>query len=76
MTAPATPHSLTSLIPSHSFQTSTILRNINRAVEFIGTGVATFGAAGSGAGIGKIIIGYVPFMKQQLFSYAILSCAL
>ncbi|XP_021039050.1 ATP synthase F(0) complex subunit C2, mitochondrial [Mus caroli] len=73
---------LTSLIPSRSFQTSTISRDIDTAAKFIGAGAATVGVAGSGAGIGTVfgslIIGYArnPSLKQQLFSYAILGFAL
>uniref|UniRef100_A0A8C0N1D6 ATP synthase lipid-binding protein n=1 Tax=Canis lupus familiaris TaxID=9615 RepID=A0A8C0N1D6_CANLF len=76
------PHPLTSLIPSRSFQTSTISRDIDTAAKFIGAGTATVGVAGSGAGIGTVfgslIIGYArnPSLKQQLFSYAILGFAL
>nr|XP_012619515.1 ATP synthase F(0) complex subunit C2, mitochondrial isoform X3 [Microcebus murinus]XP_012620783.1 ATP synthase F(0) complex subunit C2, mitochondrial [Microcebus murinus] len=73
---------LTSVVPSHSFQTSTISRDIDTAAKFIGAGAATVGVAGSGAGIGTVfgslIIGYArnPSLKQQLFSYAILGFAL
>lgn len=73
---------LTSLIPSRSFQTSAISRDIDTAAKFIGAGAATVGVAGSGAGIGTVfgslIIGYArnPSLKQQLFSYAILGFAL
>uniref|UniRef100_A0A8C0L8T8 ATP synthase lipid-binding protein n=1 Tax=Canis lupus dingo TaxID=286419 RepID=A0A8C0L8T8_CANLU len=76
------PHPLTSLIPSRSFQTSAISRDIDTAAKFIGAGAATVGVAGSGAGIGTVfgslIIGYArnPSLKQQLFSYAILGFAL
>ncbi|XP_060022008.1 ATP synthase F(0) complex subunit C2, mitochondrial isoform X1 [Lagenorhynchus albirostris] len=72
----------TSLIPSRSFQTSVISRDIDTAAKFIGAGAATVGVAGSGAGIGTVfgslIIGYArnPSLKQQLFSYAILGFAL
>ncbi|XP_032752795.1 ATP synthase F(0) complex subunit C2, mitochondrial-like [Rattus rattus] len=72
---------LTSLIPSYSFQTSAISRDIGTAAKFIGAGAATVGVAGSGAGIGTVfgslIIGYArnPSLKQQLF-YAILGFAL
>ncbi|XP_057559253.1 ATP synthase F(0) complex subunit C2, mitochondrial isoform X2 [Hippopotamus amphibius kiboko] len=72
----------TSLIPSCSFQTSAISRDIDTAAKFIGAGAATVGVAGSGAGIGTVfgslIIGYArnPSLKQQLFSYAILGFAL
>ncbi|KAM9072547.1 ATP synthase F(0) complex subunit C2, mitochondrial isoform 1-T1 [Megaptera novaeangliae] len=72
----------TSLIPSRSFQTSAISRDIDTAAKFIGAGAATVGVAGSGAGIGTVfgslIIGYArnPSLKQQLFSYAILGFAL
>ncbi|XP_051045049.1 ATP synthase F(0) complex subunit C2, mitochondrial-like [Phodopus roborovskii] len=73
---------LTSLILSHSFQTSIISRDIGTAAKFIGAGAATVGVAGSGDGIGTVfgslIIGYArnPSLKQQLFSYAILGFAL
>ncbi|XP_045153879.1 ATP synthase F(0) complex subunit C2, mitochondrial-like [Echinops telfairi] len=76
------PRSLTSLIPSRSFQTSTVSRDIDTATKFIGAGAATVGVAGSGAGIGTVfgslIIDYArnPSLKQQLFSYAILGFGL
>ncbi|XP_049639578.1 ATP synthase F(0) complex subunit C2, mitochondrial [Suncus etruscus] len=76
------PRSLTSLVPSRNFQTSSISRDIDTAAKFIGAGAATVGVAGSGAGIGTVfgslIIGYArnPSLKQQLFSYAILGFAL
>ncbi|KAH0516783.1 ATP synthase F(0) complex subunit C2, mitochondrial [Microtus ochrogaster] len=76
------PRPLTSLVPSRSFQTSVISRDIDTAAKFIGAGAATVGVAGSGAGIGTVfgslIIGYArnPSLKQQLFSYAILGFAL
>ncbi|ERE83657.1 ATP synthase F(0) complex subunit C2, mitochondrial [Cricetulus griseus] len=78
----AAPRPPTSLIPSRSFQTSVISRDIDTAAKFIGAGAATVGVAGSGAGIGTVfgslIIGYArnPSLKQQLFSYAILGFAL
>ncbi|XP_041618025.1 ATP synthase F(0) complex subunit C2, mitochondrial-like [Vulpes lagopus] len=78
----AAPHPLTSLIPSRSFQTSAISRDIDMAAKFTGAGAATVGVADSGAGIGTVfgslIIGYArnPSLKQQLFSYAILGFAL
>ncbi|KAL6031608.1 hypothetical protein STEG23_008639 [Scotinomys teguina] len=78
----AVPRPLTSLIPSCSFQTSVVSRDINTAAKFIGAGVATVGVASSGAGtgtvLGSLIIGYArnPSLKQQLFSYAILGFAL
>ncbi|XP_007518226.1 ATP synthase F(0) complex subunit C2, mitochondrial [Erinaceus europaeus] len=78
----AAPRPMTSLIPRHSFQTSSISRDIDTAAKFIGAGAATVGVAGSGAGIGTVfgslIIGYArnPSLKQQLFSYAILGFAL
>ena len=62
--------------------TSAPKSDIVSAAEFIGAGAATFGVAGSGAGIGSIfgslIIGYArnPSLKQQLFLYAILGFAL
>ncbi|XP_044090773.1 ATP synthase F(0) complex subunit C2, mitochondrial-like [Neovison vison] len=73
---------LTSLIPSRSFQTSAISRDIDTAAKFNGAGAATVGVAGSGAGIGTVfgslIIGYArnPSLKQQLFPYAVLGFAL
>ncbi|XP_006883970.1 PREDICTED: ATP synthase F(0) complex subunit C2, mitochondrial-like [Elephantulus edwardii] len=76
------PRSLISFVPSRSFQTSTVSRDIDTAAKFIGAGAATVGVAGSGAGIGTVfgslIIGYArnPSLKQQLFSYAILGFAL
>ncbi|XP_041498685.1 ATP synthase F(0) complex subunit C2, mitochondrial-like [Microtus oregoni] len=78
----AVPCALTSLVPSCSFQTSVISRDIDTAAKFIGAGAATVGVAGSGAGIGTVlgslIIGYAknPSLKQPLFSYAILGFAL
>ncbi|KAM8925556.1 ATP synthase F(0) complex subunit C2, mitochondrial-like [Lycaon pictus] len=78
----AAPRPLTSLIPSHSLQTSTISRDIDIAAKFIGAGAATVGVAGSGARIGTVfgshIIGYARnlSLKQQLFSHAILGFAL
>uniref|UniRef100_A0A2I3RAQ4 ATP synthase lipid-binding protein n=2 Tax=Pan TaxID=9596 RepID=A0A2I3RAQ4_PANTR len=73
---------LTSLVPSCSFQTSAVSRDIDMAAKFIGAGATTVGVAGSGAGIGTVfgslIIGYArnASLKQQLFSYAILGFAL
>uniref|UniRef100_A0A2K6F1T2 ATPase protein 9 n=1 Tax=Propithecus coquereli TaxID=379532 RepID=A0A2K6F1T2_PROCO len=61
---------LTSLVPSQSFQTSAISRDIDTAAKFIGAGAATVGVAGSGAGIGtgfgSLIVGYArnPSLKQ------------
>ncbi|XP_012588067.1 PREDICTED: ATP synthase F(0) complex subunit C2, mitochondrial isoform X2 [Condylura cristata] len=78
----AAPRPLNSLLPSRSFQTSAVSRDIDTAAKFIGAGAATVGVAGSGAGIGTVfgslIIGYArnPSLKQQLFSYAILGFAL
>uniref|UniRef100_A0A8C6QEX7 ATP synthase lipid-binding protein n=1 Tax=Nannospalax galili TaxID=1026970 RepID=A0A8C6QEX7_NANGA len=78
----AVPHPLTSLIPSHSFQTSAISRDIDTAAKFTGAGAATIGVAGSAARIGTVfgslIIGYArnPSLKQQFISYAILGFAL
>lgn len=52
------------------------------AAKYIGGGMASVGAAGSGAGIGTVfgnlIIGYSrnPSLKQQLFTYAILGFAI
>ncbi|KAM4827006.1 ATP synthase F(0) complex subunit C2, mitochondrial-like [Thomomys bottae] len=78
----AGPCPLTSLVPSCSFQTSTISKDIDTAAKFIGAGAATVGVAGSGAGIGTVfgslITGYArnPSLKQQPFTYAILGFAL
>nr|XP_035137000.2 ATP synthase F(0) complex subunit C2, mitochondrial-like [Callithrix jacchus] len=72
---------LTSLVLSHSFQTSTISRDINTAAKFIGAGAgaAVVGVAGSGAGtvFERLIIGYArsTSLKQQLFSYTLLGFA-
>ena len=68
----------TSLIPSRTFQTSAISRDIDTETKFIGAGAATVGVAGSGAGMGTVfgslIVGYArnPSLKQQLFFCAIL----
>ncbi|KAM8944078.1 ATP synthase F(0) complex subunit C2, mitochondrial-like [Lycaon pictus] len=78
----AAPCPLTSLIPSRSFRTSAISRDVDTAAKFIGAGTAPVRVAGSGAGIGTVfgslIIGYArnPSLKQQLFSHAILGFAL
>merc|ERR1712018_1048190 len=63
---------------SRALQTTAVNKDIDSAAEFIGAGAATVGVAGSGAGIGSVIIGYArnPSLKQQLFSYAILGFAL
>merc|ERR1712002_223826 len=67
---------------SSLIHTSAPKADIDSAAKFIGTGAATAGVAGSGAGIGSVfgslIIGYArnPSLKQQLFSYAILGFAL
>uniref|UniRef100_A0ABI7XNF7 ATP synthase lipid-binding protein n=1 Tax=Felis catus TaxID=9685 RepID=A0ABI7XNF7_FELCA len=69
------------LIPSHSFQTSAISRDVHTAAKFIGAGAAAGGVAGSGAGIGTVfgtsIVGYVrnPSLKQQLFFCVVLGFA-
>ncbi|VCW97902.1 unnamed protein product, partial [Gulo gulo] len=69
-------------IPSRSFQTSAISRDVPTAAKFIEAGTATIGVAGSGAGtgavFGSLIIGYARnlSLKQQLFSYTILGFAL
>ncbi|AWP18343.1 ATP synthase F(0) complex subunit C2 mitochondrial isoform 3 [Scophthalmus maximus] len=51
-----------SVVPTRSFQTSAVSRDIDTAAKFIGAGAATVGVAGSGAGIGTVfgslIIGY------------------
>lgn len=58
------------------------MAEILSAAKFIGSGAATIGVAGSGAGIGTVfgslIIGYArnPSLKQQLFTYAIMGFAL
>ncbi|XP_039097503.1 LOW QUALITY PROTEIN: ATP synthase F(0) complex subunit C2, mitochondrial-like [Hyaena hyaena] len=78
----ADPNLLTSLIPSHSFPTSTIVRDTDTAAKLTGAGAATVGVAGSGARIGtpfgSLLIGYgrIPSLKQQVFSYTILGFAL
>lgn len=80
----ADPNLLTSLIPSHSFSTSTILNDMDTAAKFTGAGASKVGVAGSGAGarigtiFGSLIIGYarIPSLKLKLFSYAILGFAL
>merc|ERR1712242_120517 len=61
-----------------ALSTSVARKDIDSAAKFIGAGAATVGVAGSGAGIGSLIIGYArnPSLKQQLFSYAILGFAL
>merc|ERR1711997_162642 len=67
---------------TRSLQTTVARNDIDSAAKFIGAGAATFGVAGSGAGIGSVfgslIIGYArnPSLKQQLFSYPILGFAL
>uniref|UniRef100_H0Y230 ATP synthase lipid-binding protein n=1 Tax=Otolemur garnettii TaxID=30611 RepID=H0Y230_OTOGA len=70
---------LTSLVPSRSFQTSAVSRDIKTAAKFIGAAMVE--VAGSGAGIGTVFrnltIGYArnPSLKQELF-YAILGFGL
>uniref|UniRef100_A0A670KGT9 ATP synthase lipid-binding protein n=1 Tax=Podarcis muralis TaxID=64176 RepID=A0A670KGT9_PODMU len=63
------------------FQASAFSRDIDMAAKFIGAD--TVGVVGSSAGVGTVfrtvlIIGYVrnAFLKQQLFSYAIVGFAL
>ncbi|EGV95015.1 ATP synthase F(0) complex subunit C2, mitochondrial-like [Cricetulus griseus] len=79
LAAPCPP---TTLIPSGSFQTSVISRDIDTVTKFIGAGAATIGVAGSAAGIrtvfGSLNIGYArnSSLKQQLISYEILGFAL
>ncbi|XP_042638921.1 ATP synthase F(0) complex subunit C1, mitochondrial-like [Orycteropus afer afer] len=69
-------------VARQGFQTSVVSQDIDIAAKFIGTGAATVGVAGSGAGIGTVfgslIISYArnPSLKQQLFSYAILGFSL
>ena len=52
------------------------------AAKIIGSGIATVGVAGSGAGIGTVFAGLItgyarnPSLKQQLFTYAIMGFAL
>uniref|UniRef100_A0A2K5I7E2 ATP synthase lipid-binding protein n=1 Tax=Colobus angolensis palliatus TaxID=336983 RepID=A0A2K5I7E2_COLAP len=73
---------LTPLVSRHSFQTSTISRDIKTTAKFTGARAGAVGVPGSGAEIGTVfgslIIGYArnPSLKQQLFSYAILGFAL
>ncbi|CAO2644540.1 ATP synthase F(0) complex subunit C2, mitochondrial [Lemmus lemmus] len=50
----AVPRPVALLVPSLSFQTSVISRDIDTAAKFIGAGAATVGVAGSGAGIGTV----------------------
>merc|ERR1712238_128159 len=65
------------IIGSRALTATTQKNDIDSAAKFIGSGAATVGVAGSGAGIGSVfgslIIGYArnPSLKQQLFSYAI-----
>lgn len=52
------------------------------SAKLIGAGLATIGLAGPGMGAGSVFAGllnsvaYNPFLKQQLFGYAILGFAL
>ena len=52
------------------------------SAKLIGAGLATIGLAGPGMGAGSVFAGllnsvaYNPFLKQQLFTYAILGFAL
>jgi len=52
------------------------------SAKLIGAGLATIGLAGPGMGAGTVFAGllnsvaYNPFLKQQLFGYAILGFAL
>ncbi|KHJ92800.1 ATP synthase subunit C [Oesophagostomum dentatum] len=62
---------------------TTITRNdIDSAAKYIGAGVATMGAGGSGVGIGTVfgalLNGYArtPALKMQMFSYTLLGFAL
>uniref|UniRef100_A0A8C9DSA8 ATP synthase lipid-binding protein n=1 Tax=Prolemur simus TaxID=1328070 RepID=A0A8C9DSA8_PROSS len=75
----AVSYSLTSLVPSCSFQTSAISRDIDIAAKFTGAGAATIGVPGPGAGVetDSLIIGYTrnPSLKQKLL-YTILGFAL
>ncbi|XP_032757680.1 LOW QUALITY PROTEIN: ATP synthase F(0) complex subunit C2, mitochondrial-like [Rattus rattus] len=74
------PQPLTSLIPSHSFQTSAISRDIDTTAKLIGARTATVGVAGSGAAIGTVLGSLItggarnPPLKQQVF-YTILGFA-
>ncbi|PAA86338.1 hypothetical protein BOX15_Mlig014540g3, partial [Macrostomum lignano] len=65
-------------VASRQVHVSAQRRDIDQAAKYIGAGAATVGVAGSGAGIGNLVIGYArnPSLKQQLFSYAILGFAL
>ena len=53
-----------------------------QSAKLIGAGLATIGLAGPGMGAGTVFAGllnsvaYNPFLKQQLFVYAILGFAL
>lgn len=53
-----------------------------QAAKYIGSGLATIGLAGAGAGIGIVFSGLItatsrnPSMRPQLFAYAILGFAL
>ncbi|XP_032273884.1 ATP synthase F(0) complex subunit C2, mitochondrial-like [Phoca vitulina] len=75
----AAAYTLTSLIPRHSFQISTISRDIDTAAKFTGARAALVGMTGSRARIGTVfgsfIIDYTrnPSLKQQLFPHTILS---
>ncbi|KFO22535.1 Neuroserpin [Fukomys damarensis] len=69
----AVPRALTSLVPSHGFQSSILSRDFDTAAKFTGAAVTTVGVAGSGAGIGTVFgslsCGYArsTSLKQRLF---------
>jgi F-type H+-transporting ATPase subunit c len=61
---------------------ATVLETYLTASKNIGAGAATVGLAGAGAGIGAVFCGLIiaygrnPFLKNELFGYAILGFAL
>ena len=56
----------TSLIPSHSFQTSAISKDFDTAAKFPGAGFATAGVAGYGAGSGTLFGSFITVMPGTL----------
>jgi len=54
----------------------------NEAFKLVGAGLATIGVVGAGAGVGVVLGSFLlamsrnPFMKDELFRYAILGFAL
>jgi len=60
----------------------TLVTAILTSSKLIGAGLATIGLAGAGAGIGIVFAGFLnalarnPFLKDELFRYAILGFAL